>query len=106
MAIETSAPATAEVSPGKVVGICRERGTDVNGVAVDRRFGGLWVIEGGKIVSWSTYLTPKEAVRAARELGVSGRFVPERGPAQKPAKQQKQRAAKARAKVKREAARS
>ena len=66
----------AEVTPGKVVGICRERGIDADGISVDRRFGGLWVIEGGKIVSWSTYLTPKEAVRAARELGTTGRFTP------------------------------
>ena len=35
----------AEVSPGKVVGICRERGVDREGVPVDRRFGGLWVVE-------------------------------------------------------------
>ena len=59
----------AEVAPGKVVGICRERGIDRNGVPVDRRFGGLWVVEEGKIASWATYLTPKEAVRAARERG-------------------------------------
>jgi ketosteroid isomerase-like protein len=58
----------AEVGPGKVVGICRERGRPKNGVPVDRRFGGLWVVEAGKIVSWTTYLTPKEAVRAAKEL--------------------------------------
>jgi ketosteroid isomerase-like protein len=63
----------AEVAPGKVVGICRERGIDAHGVSVDRRFGGLWVVEGGKIASWSTYLSPKEAVRAAKELG-GGRF--------------------------------
>jgi ketosteroid isomerase-like protein len=96
----------AEVSPGKVVGICRERGLDENGVAVDRRFGGLWVVELGKIVSWSTYLTPKEAVRAARELGGGGRFVPEKGVADAPTRKQKKRAAKARAKLQREAARS
>ena len=59
----------AEVAPGKVVGICRERGRDLYGVPVDRRFGGLWVVEEGKIASWGTDLTPKEAVRAARELG-------------------------------------
>jgi ketosteroid isomerase-like protein len=58
----------AEVGPGKVVGICRERGKPKNGVPIDRRFGGLWVVEDGKIASWTTYLTPKEAVRAAREL--------------------------------------
>jgi ketosteroid isomerase-like protein len=58
----------AEVGPGKVVGICRERGRPKGGVPVDRRFGGLWVVEAGKIVSWTTYLTPKEAVRAAKEL--------------------------------------
>ena len=58
----------AEVGPGKVVGICRERGKPKEGVPIDRRFGGLWVVEEGKIVSWATYLTPKEAVRAAKEL--------------------------------------
>jgi hypothetical protein len=97
----------AEVTPGKVVGICRERGVDVDGVSVDRRFGGLWVIERGKIVSWSTYLTPKEAVRAARELGQSGRFVPEGGVGASGGgsdREAKARAAKARARIKREAA--
>jgi ketosteroid isomerase-like protein len=58
----------AEVGPGKVVGICRERGRPKDGVPVDRRFGGLWVVEDGKIASWTTYLTPREAVRAAKEL--------------------------------------
>jgi ketosteroid isomerase-like protein len=58
----------AEVGPGKVVGICRERGKPADGPAVDRRFGGLWLVEQGKIVSWATYLTPREAVRAAKEL--------------------------------------
>ena len=58
----------AEVGPGKVVGICRERGRPAEGPPVDRRFGGLWVVENGKIVSWATYLTPREAVRAAKEL--------------------------------------
>ena len=58
----------AEVGPGKVVAICRERGKPKDGVEVDRRFGGLWVVNEGKIASWVTYLTPKEAVRAAKEL--------------------------------------
>jgi ketosteroid isomerase-like protein len=58
----------AEVGPGKVVAICRERGKPKEGAEVDRRFGGLWVVDQGKIVSWVTYLTPKEAVRAAKEL--------------------------------------
>jgi ketosteroid isomerase-like protein len=58
----------AEVGEGKVVGICRERGKPNDGVPVDRRFGGLWVVVDGKIASWATYLTPKEAVRAAKEL--------------------------------------
>src|SRR2546423_10869090 len=57
----------AEVGPGMVVGICRERGKPTGGAAVDRRFGGLWTVEDSKIASWATYLTPKEAVRAARE---------------------------------------
>jgi ketosteroid isomerase-like protein len=75
---------SAEVGPGKVVGICRERGRDTNGVAIDRRFGGLWVVEDSRIVSWSTYLTPKEAVRAAKEL-VGGRFELEEATAAAPA---------------------
>jgi ketosteroid isomerase-like protein len=58
----------AEVGPGTVVGICRERGKPEDATPVDRRFGGLWVVEGGKITSWATYLTPREAVRAAKEL--------------------------------------
>jgi len=58
----------AEVGPGKVVAICRERGKPKDGSEIDRRFGGLWVVEESKIVSWVTYLTPKEAVRAAKEL--------------------------------------
>jgi hypothetical protein len=58
----------AEVGPGKVVGICRERGKPKEGAEIDRRFGGLWVVEHSRIVSWATYLTPKEAVRAAKEL--------------------------------------
>jgi hypothetical protein len=67
------------------------------------------VIEAGKIVSWSTYLTPKEAVRAARELGQSGRFVPEGGVGAAEGggnsdRAAKARAAKARARAKREAA--
>ena len=66
----------AEVGPGKVVGICRERGKPSDGVPVDRRFGGLWMVEDGKIVSWATYLSPKEAVRAAKEL-LGGRLDPE-----------------------------
>jgi ketosteroid isomerase-like protein len=58
----------AEVGPGKVVGICREHGKPKEGAPIDRRFGGLWIVEDGKISSWATYLTPKEAVRAAKEL--------------------------------------
>ncbi len=106
----------AEVSPGKVVGICRERGVDSKGVPVDRRFGGLWVVEDAKIVSWSTYLTPREAVRAARELGDrSSRFrerpvqavaqapkpKPPDGEKPAPLDEKKRRAAKARAKLQR-----
>jgi ketosteroid isomerase-like protein len=105
----------AEVGPGKVVGICRERGRDENGVPVDRRFGGLWVVEDARIVSWSTYLTPKEAVRAAKEL-VGGRFEREEAastPAAKPSprprerpatlSEEQKRAARARAKLRQRA---
>jgi len=68
----------AEVGSGRIVGLCRERGVEKqgDGIEIDRRYGGLWVVEASKIVSWSTYLTPAEAVRAAREL-VPSRFVPE-----------------------------
>src|SRR3954467_13190693 len=66
----------AEVGPGKVVAICREHGKPKGGAELDRRFGGLWVVQDGKIVSWTTYLTPKEAVRAAKEL-LGGRIEPE-----------------------------
>lgn len=65
----------AEVGPGKVVGICRERGKPHDGPPVDRRFGTLWVVEDSKIVSWVSYLTPKEAVRAAKEM-LGGRLDP------------------------------
>jgi ketosteroid isomerase-like protein len=58
----------AEIGSGKVVGICRERGKPKDGAVIDRRFGGLWLVEDSKIVSWATYLTAKEAVRAAKEL--------------------------------------
>jgi ketosteroid isomerase-like protein len=78
----------AEVGPGKVVGICRERGKPKGGAPIDRRFGGLWIVEDGKIASWATYLTPKEAVRAAKEL-LGGRIDQQQikrrtGPAAKP----------------------
>ena len=65
----------AEVGPGKVVGICREHGKPTDGVPIDRRFGALWVVQDSKIVSWVSYLTPKEAVRAAKEL-LGGRLEP------------------------------
>jgi ketosteroid isomerase-like protein len=58
----------AEIGSGKVVGICRERGKPKDGAVIDRRFGGLWLVEDSRIVSWATYLTAKEAVRAAKEL--------------------------------------
>jgi ketosteroid isomerase-like protein len=77
----------AEVGPGKVVAICRERGKPKEGLPVDRRFGGLWVVEKGKIASWVTYLTPKEAVRAAKELVRSEPASAPAAPAETPAPQ-------------------
>src|SRR3954451_7625697 len=75
----------AEVGPGKVVGICRERGKPKQGSAVDRRFGGLWVVEEGKITARATYMTPREAVLAAKELH-GGHLEPEQSkPAAAPA---------------------
>jgi ketosteroid isomerase-like protein len=114
----------AEVARGKVVGICREQGVDEHGVPVDRRFGGLWVVQRAKIASWSTYLTPKEAVRAARELAGGEppprkpKPAPRRNPApQGPSRQaapqpgggpteEQRRAAKARARLQRQKAAS
>ena len=111
----------AEVGPGKVVGICRERGKPKDGVDVDRRFGGLWVVEDSKIVSWATYLTPKEAVRAAKELlggrlqadqikrrtGPAPKAEPARPPRQRPLtkSEEQKRAARARARLRRHASR-
>ena len=103
-----------EVSPGKVVAICRERGVDADGVAVDRRFGGLWVVQRAKIASWSTFLSPKEAIRAARELGSGGFQRPGEAKAKPPAapktpaplSEEQRRAAKARAQLRKQAARS
>jgi ketosteroid isomerase-like protein len=107
----------AEVGQGKVVAICRERGKPKQGAAIDRRFGGLWVVEESKIVSWVTYLTPKEAVRAAKEL-LGGRIDQDKikrstGPAvpadSRPRKrpltlsEEQKRAARARAKLRRRA---
>jgi ketosteroid isomerase-like protein len=77
----------AEVGPGRIVGLCRERGREVDGgVSIDRHYGGLWVVEANKIASWATYLTPKEAVRAAKELAPN-RFVPEQDGSRQPAEQ-------------------
>src|SRR3954469_21215472 len=56
----------AEVGPGTVVGICRERGKLKDGTAVDRRFGGLWIVEEGKIPARATSLPPRAPVRAAQ----------------------------------------
>jgi ketosteroid isomerase-like protein len=107
----------AEVGPGKVVGICREHGEPKEGGTVDRRFGGLWVVEDSKIVSWATYLTPKEAVRAAKEL-LGGSLdqdqikrPAEASASDRPRKkvltksQEQKRAARARAKLRRRASR-
>ena len=99
----------AEVGPGKVVGICRERGKPKDGVQVDRRFGGLWMVEDGKIVSWATYLTPKEAVRAAKEL-LGGQLKPSsenrpRGERPLTKSEEQKRAARARAKLRQRASR-
>jgi ketosteroid isomerase-like protein len=113
----------AEVGSGKVVGICRELGKPKDGVPIDRRFGGLWIVEDQRITSWATYLTPKEAVRAAKELlsespaAQSGRAeqAARRSPAQKPAprprkkaltlREEQKRAARARAKLRRRSSR-
>jgi ketosteroid isomerase-like protein len=92
----------AEVGPGKVAGICRERGKPKDGAAVDRRFGGLWVVEDSKIVSWATYLTPKEAVRAAKEL-LGGRIEKDQIKRKKmlTKSEEQKRAARARARLRR-----
>lgn len=70
----------ADAGPGGVVGACRERGTDLDGFPLDRRFGVLWVVQDGLITYWATYSSPAEAAAAAKELAASG-TVPEPVPA-------------------------
>jgi ketosteroid isomerase-like protein len=98
----------AEVSPGKVVAICRESGIDSTGTPVDRRFGGLWIVEDGKIALWSTYLTPREAVKAAKAAAPVRRAKPADAVTatqhEKPTAEEKARAAKARAKLRKRVA--
>lgn len=93
----------AEVTPGKVVGICRESGVDAAGTPVDRRFGGLWIVEDSKIVLWSTYLTPREAVKAAK-ASAPARKAPRPTQHKKRTPEEKARGAKARAKLRKQAA--
>jgi ketosteroid isomerase-like protein len=94
----------AEVGPGKVVGICRERGKPKGGTPVDRRFGALWVVENSRIVSWVSYLTPKGAVRAAKEL-LGGRLEPRPRKKALTKSEEQKRAARARARLRRRASR-
>jgi ketosteroid isomerase-like protein len=105
----------AEVKPGSVAGICRERGIDAAGAPVDRRFGALWIVEDGRIASWATYATPREAVRAAKRRGRAAQpFGGERPAPRQPASisvlkppvsvsadERRRRAAKARARLQR-----
>jgi ketosteroid isomerase-like protein len=67
----------ASASDSAVVGVCSEHGTTVDGLPVDRRYGALWTVRDGKIVSWTTFLSPREALRAAREVEDHGRALAE-----------------------------
>lgn len=58
----------AAANDSAIVGVCVEKGVTLEGVPVDRRYGALWIIRDGKIVSWTTFLSPREALRAAREV--------------------------------------
>ncbi len=62
----------ASASDSAVVGVCSEQGTTLDGLPVDRRYGALWIVREGKIVSWTTFLSPREALRAAREVEDDG----------------------------------
>ena len=61
----------AAASESAIVGVCVEQGMTLEGVPVDRRYGALWVVRDGKIISWTTFLSPREALRAAREVEVA-----------------------------------
>jgi ketosteroid isomerase-like protein len=58
----------AAANESAIVGVCVEKGVTLEGVPVDRRYGALWIIRDGKIVSWTSFLSPREALRAAREV--------------------------------------
>lgn len=58
----------AVASDSAIVGVCTEKGISREGVPVDRRFGACWVVQDGKILTWTTYLSPREALLAAREV--------------------------------------
>lgn len=58
----------AAASDSAVVGVCVEEGVTLDGLPVDRRYGALWIVRDGKIVSWTTFLSPREALLAAREV--------------------------------------
>ena len=58
----------ASANDSAVVGVCVEKGVTLEGLPVDRRYGALWIVRDGKIVSWTTFLSPREALLAAREV--------------------------------------
>ena len=94
----------AEVSPGKVVGICRESGVDSTGTPVDRRFGGLWVVEDGKIVLLVHLPDPTRGGQGGEGRNADAKERPRPAATQhkKLTPEDKARAAKARAKLKRQ----
>lgn len=58
----------AAASDSAVVGVCVEQGVTFDGLPVDRRYGALWIVRDGKIVNWTTFLSPREALLAARQV--------------------------------------
>jgi ketosteroid isomerase-like protein len=95
----------ASAGESTVVGVCAEQGVTLDGLPVDRRYGALWIVRDGKIVSWTTFLSPREALRAAREVDTEqpprATPAPESEAGTGPFSPEQRRAAKRRARLKR-----
>lgn len=98
----------AAASDSAVVGVCVEQGLTLDGIPVERRYGALWVVRDGKIVSWTTFLSPREALRAAQEVEEPSPAVPraDREADEDPFSPEQRKAAKRRARLSRFARRS
>jgi ketosteroid isomerase-like protein len=95
----------AAANDSAIVGVCVEKGVTLEGLPVDRRYGALWIVRDGKIISWTTFLSPREALRAAREVEAQqareAAPPPSGTPGAEPFSPEQRKAAKRRARLKR-----